>query len=122
MQATADTPIACTLGTDDLGRRLAWIRQVTERCLVDHQLESATLRLTYRNDALHDLQQIVAKERECCAFLHYALEPCADMVRLTIQAPEGVASQARWLFDQFLPQQRPAVARKVCGCAPGACG
>lgn len=89
---------------------------------MSHQLESATLRLTYRNDALHDLEQIVAKERECCAFLHYSLEPSTNVVRLTIQAPAGVASQARWLFDQFLPQERPGAASKACGCAPGACG
>ena len=122
MQAAADTPIACTLGTDDLGQRLAWIRQVTDRSLVSHQLDAATLRLTYRNDALQDLEQIVAKERECCAFLHYTLETSTDVVRLTIRAPADAASQARWLFDQFLPQQRPGAASKACGCAPGACG
>lgn len=122
MPAATDGPIACTLGTDELDQRLAWIRRVTEHSLVSHQVESATLRLTYRSDALHDLQQIVAKERECYAFLLYALEPSADAVRLTIRAPDGVSSQARWLFEQILPMQPFVAARKVCGCAPGACG
>jgi hypothetical protein len=90
--------------------------------LLSHRLDSATLRLTYRLDALQDLREIVAKERECCSFLGFALETSADVVKLTIQAPADAASQARWLFDQFLPQQRATRATTGCSCAPGVCG
>jgi len=121
MQAAADHALACTLGSDALALRLAWIRRVTECSLIDHRLDGSRLRLTYRGDALADLERIVAHERVCCSFLRFALEPEAGSVRLTIDAPHGLGVEARWLFDQFLPQA-PATSTRACGCAPGACG
>jgi hypothetical protein len=121
MLANAEAAIACSLGAEDLDQRVDWIQQVTDRSLLSHQLDTDTLRLTYRQDAVQELQQIVAKERECCSFLHYSLQPSDDVVRLTIEAPEGTGAQARWLFNQFVPEARPA-RTKACGCAPGVCG
>jgi len=122
MPTAAELPMACTLGSTALQRRLAWIRRVTDRSLLSCRLDGTVLRLTYRDDALTDLEEIVAQERECCAFMRYSLEPASGVVKLTIEAPDGVGADARWLFDQFLPQQQPVAARKACGCGPGACG
>lgn len=121
MQAD-DPPIACTLVRDALDRRLAWIRRVTARSLISHQLDGATLRLTYRLDAMSDLDEIVTRERECCAFLRFALARSGDAIQLDIYAPEGFGADARWLFDQFLPSEQPGGRRSACGCAPGPCG
>lgn len=121
MRSEPDAPAACTLATDALGQRLARIRRVTDRSLVSHCLDGATLRLMYRKNALQELEQIVAQERECCAFLRYALEPSGELVQLSIRAP-GVEPDAHWLFNQFLPQEQSAATRRGCGCAPGACG
>lgn len=121
MQADPTTALACSLSTDAQNERLAWIRRVTTSSLVSHHFEGATLSLRYRRDALDDLEQIVAKERQCCPFLSFTLLHLPGEVQLTIQASGGLGDEARWLFDQFLPQ--PAAApRKGCGCAPGACG
>ncbi len=117
----ADTPIACTLGPESLGPRLAWIRRVTEQSLIDHELAGATLRLMYRTEAQHELEQIVAKERECCSFLTYSLERTASAVQLIIHTPPGTEANAKWLFDQFLPAV-PDPTPQSCGCAPNACG
>ncbi len=122
MQTPADDPIACTLGSDALRPRLDRIRGLTDRSLLSHRLDGTVLRLTYRIDALSDLEQIVGLERDCCSFLQYWLEPSGDEVRLTIKAPGGLGSDARWLLDQFLPQAQPTGGRKSCGCARGACG
>jgi hypothetical protein len=121
MQAAAEQALACTLGSDALGHRLAWIRRVTERSLLDHRLDGTRLRLTYHRDALANLESIVAQERVCCSFLRFSLEPDVDAVRLTIDAPDGLGADARWLFDQFLPRARVTPTR-ACGCASGACG
>lgn len=119
MQAAADQPVACTLLPAQLPERLAWIRQVTTQSLMSHRLDGATLHLTYRLEARAELERIVAGERQCCGFLRFDLRETQGAVELTIEAPEKVAADARWLFDQFLPQ--PLVAR-TCGCSPGACG
>lgn len=121
MQAKADTPIACSLPSSAMEQRLVWIRRITASSLLSHQLDGTTLRLQYRAEALPELQRIVAQERECCPFLEYSLQRSTSAVHLSIDAPAGLGSEVRWLFDQFLPQAA-AVPRKSCGCAPGACG
>lgn len=119
MQVAPETPLACTLSTSALSERLASIRQFTSRSVLSHQLADRTLRLTYRLEAKAELERIVAAERECCSFLEFELEGTPTSVVLTIQASEGGDADARWLFDQFLPQASPP---KRCSCAPGACG
>lgn len=119
MQAAADAPVTCTLSPTELPKRLAWIRQVTSQSLVAHRADGTTLHLTYALEARAELDRIVAGERECCGFLRFDLHDTPGAVELTIQAPRDAGSDARWLFDQFLPE--PAVAT-ACGCSPGTCG
>lgn len=113
--------MACSLPSGALEQRLAWIRRITNSSLLSHQLDGTTLRLQYRAEALPDLQKIIMQERECCPFLEYSLQRAETAVHLTIHPREPLESDARWLFDQFLPQAAE-VLRKSCGCAPGACG
>ena len=118
MQAATDQPIACTLSSVELPERLAWIRQVTTQALLAHRLDGTTLHLIYKCEARAALERLVAGERQCCGFLRFDLRDRQGDVELTIEAPEEVAADARWLFDQFLPQP---LAAKACGCSPGAC-
>ncbi|NCT84106.1 MAG: hypothetical protein GXC94_13225 [Comamonadaceae bacterium] len=118
MQGTADTPIACTLSTAELPERLAWIRLVTAQSLKAHRLDGTTLHLTYAREARAELERIIAGERQCCSFLRFDLQDTPGAVELTIHAPGDVGTDARWLFDQFLPEP---IAAKACGCSPGAC-
>ena len=119
MQVAADAPVACTLSSAELPGRLAWIRQVTAQSLTAHRLEETTLHLTYAREARIELERIVDGERQCCGFLRFYLRDTPVSVELTIEAPAEAGADARWLFDQFLPQP---VAAKACGCSPGACG
>ena len=121
VQAESEAPIACSLPPDARELRTAWIRRVTASGLLSHQLDGRTLRLGYRPEALPELQQIIAAERQCCPFLSYSLRRSGDGVQLTIEAPEGVGPDTRWLFDQFIPQGTME-SKKLCGCATAACG
>lgn len=122
MATEVDAPVACALRPADLRPRLAWIREVTTRHLVRHRLEGQTLHLTYRAEAGPDLEQLVAQERECCPFLHFALQQAPHAIELTIVAREGARGSEQWLFEQFLPLGQSHAPRTGCGCAPGACG
>ena len=122
MRATADTPIACILPSDALQQRLHWIRRVTAEGMLAHRIDGTTLRLTYRRELAPELEQIVAEEQKCCAFLRFSLRAAEDAVLLSIEAPGGLGEEARWVFDQFLPRPAPASAPQRCGCAQGTCG
>lgn len=119
MHALEAKPMACTLDAAALGSRLAWIRAVTERSLLAYRLEGRTLRLVYRVDAADELRRIVDLEQACCAFLDFALEANPGEIVVTINSPVGTEPDARWLYAQFLPEQRAAAP--ACGCK-GGCG
>ncbi|HEY8976981.1 MAG TPA: hypothetical protein VIN75_22390 [Burkholderiaceae bacterium] len=118
MASAPEAPIACTLDSGDLPARLAWIRRVTDDALVAHRRDGATLHLVYDRRARDDLERIVAAERACCAFLDFDLADTGGQVELRIRAPAGLATDAHWLFEQFLPRQ----PRAACSCGPSACG
>jgi len=119
MQAAAEAPIACNLSSTELSERLAWIRQVTTQSLKAHRLEGRTLHLTYARDARAELERIASGEQQCCGFLRFDLHDLPDAITLRIEAPAEVGADARWLFDQFLPQP---IAAWPCGCSTGTCG
>jgi hypothetical protein len=118
MQA-ADEPIACTLPSAALAERLTWIQNVTKKSLLAHRQDGSTLHLIYKDDALQELERIVALEQQCCGFLRFDLQTTPNGVELTISAIAGAASDAVWLFGQFAPKVDGVKAR---GCSPGSCG
>ncbi|MGN6526745.1 MAG: hypothetical protein ACTHL8_10175 [Burkholderiaceae bacterium] len=120
MRAADDPPIACTLSAALLPGRLALIRRVTRDSLLSHRLDGHTLRLAYRAVARAEVERLVAAERACCAFLRFELRTAGDVLELAIDAPAGIGLDARWLFDQFLPEDAHAQAARACACAPGA--
>jgi len=120
MQLADGVPIACTLQPKDLKERQAWIRRITDECLVWHTLRGNSITLTYLRAALDDIHAILEKEQECCAFLNFDVQVNAKDVVLTITSPQETRESARWLFAQFLPG--PTGQRTTqCGCAPGRC-
>ncbi|MEL4180387.1 hypothetical protein [Roseateles sp. PN1] len=119
MSATEQAPIACTLGPADMGPRLARIRQLTKQHLRAHRLEDSSLHLSYDGAAASEVEHIVKLERECCAFLDYALSRRGDDVELTIVGPEQSGSDAQRLFSQFLPENMSAAQPPGCGCRKG---
>lgn len=116
MQAAEPMPIACTLSLAEMGPRLTRIRQLTLDHLRSHQLDGVTLHLHYDPSAAVELAEIVELERQCCAFLDFSLTAQDSQIRLEITAPADQATNARWLFSQFLPDDA-GVSPPNAGCA-----
>ena len=119
MSTAEPMPIACALGPAEMAPRLARIRQLTQVHLRSHRLEGSTLRLTYHGTAAAEVEQIVALERECCAFLDFNLGRAGDDVELVIVGPERAGSDAKWLFSQFLPEAQVEAQAQGCSCCKG---
>ncbi len=95
--------IACTLDSSDFKDRVAGIRDLASRHLLSSRREPLRLHLTYAAEALPDVQDLVAKESECCAFLDFDIVE-GERVVLTITAPESAALAADELFAHFAPE------------------
>ena len=120
MPSPEQMPIACTLGAQDMGRRLAEIQRLSREHLRSHRVEGRTLRLAYAASAAAELTRIVDLERVCCAFLEFEIGASAAEVELSITAPEQHGAGARWLFAHFLPptgQGAPQPETEASGCA-----
>lgn len=96
--------IACTLGAGDLKQRVADIRDLARWSLRTSERQGLALRLTYDRDAMAEVEDVVAKESECCSFLTFDLDQDGQVVRLTITAPASAADAAGQLFAHFAPE------------------
>ncbi|MBY3038776.1 hypothetical protein [Rhizobium laguerreae] len=103
-------PIACTLDAGDFKTRTAQIEALAFRHLRNLSRQRLSIELTYAAEALPELRELVRKERECCAFLHFDLREDRDSVRLRITAPESVGDAADTLFAHFAP---PSISQKL---------
>lgn len=96
--------IACTLGAGDFKERVAGIRDLARRSLRNSRREPLRLHLTYTADALAEVEDLVAKESDCCSFLDFDLRHDAKATRLTITAPVETLAAADELFAHFAPE------------------
>ncbi|NIM42826.1 MAG: hypothetical protein GTN84_15715 [Hydrogenophaga sp.] len=114
-----NTAIACTLGPDDLKARLDRIATLARQHLLAERQEGRSLQLLYASAAAQDLEEIVALEQQCCAFLVFELEERANVVELTITAPADAGEFAGFLFEHFRSSAVTAAAPRcgsACGC------
>lgn len=115
-----DTPaLTCTLELQEMGTRLERLRRLAETSLQSHQLEGNVLRPTYHLGAAREVKSVVDLERDCCRFLDFDVQERASSVDVTITAPEGVGSAAKWLFARFMPTSAAKAPERGC-CA--SCG
>jgi hypothetical protein len=103
LKLTEALPIACSLGTSDLRRRLAEIAAIGAESLTGHQADEGRHLLRFRADSgtRRRLEEIVAAEAECCAFLDLALEERDDELLLSIAAPPDGQAVADELAAAF---------------------
>jgi hypothetical protein len=83
-------PIACSLGADDLRRRLEEIAALGAKGLRSRSAEGDVRVLRFRPDPpiRRRLEEVIAAESGCCAFLELGLtEEDGDLI-LRIAAPE----------------------------------
>jgi hypothetical protein len=107
--------VACTLGPGDFRQRIAWIAALNRDALQGRHRHGRRLELTYAKAAQPRVAEMVARERQCCAFLHFALIETADTVRLVIEAPDDVRDALDAVFAPFLADPETGVARG-CTC------
>ncbi|HMJ73265.1 MAG TPA: hypothetical protein VK471_07890 [Solirubrobacterales bacterium] len=87
---TDQKPIACSLGANDLQRRLDEIAELSAVSLIARDTENGKHRLRFRSDPTtrRRLDEIVAAEAECCSFLDLELAERGGEVVLTLTAPD----------------------------------
>jgi hypothetical protein len=78
--ATENQPIACTLIEGDFRDRLAWIAELTRDALRSYERADLTLELRYDPESVQRVQEMIRKERACCAFLMFEIREEADEV------------------------------------------
>ena len=118
VKTSEPAPIACTLGSGDFRQRLAWIADLNRDALRAQHREGLRLALTYASAALDRVREMVARERDCCAFLTFELQHEAGTVRLVIEAPEEARDALDVVFEPFQARDPAATG---CGCSPAGC-
>lgn len=98
-----DMPVACSLGAADLKRRLAAIAEVGAKSLIDRSAEGGGHRLRFHANegTRQQLENIVAGEAKCCAFLDLSLRDDGSDLVLSIAAPEDGQAVADQLARAF---------------------
>ena len=102
--ATAEEPIACTLGASDFKERTASIRDLARRSLRHASRTPLGLTLDLCAGCYRGGARSRAQGQSCCAFLAFDLKENAAGVLLTITAPSSAADAADALFDHFAPE------------------
>lgn len=77
----------CTLGPEELHRRLAWIAELNRAGLFSHRRSGNGLELTYDASVTHRVREFVRRERACCGFLEFRVRDEADTIVLTVEGP-----------------------------------
>lgn len=106
---TEPLPIACTLSPAEQPRRAEQIRAVGRDGLI-HAERGGRAVLRFRPEVRARVEEIVAAESACCAFLDFELAEEDDAIVLRIAAPEGAEPAAQLLADLFAADQ-PAAPR-----------
>src|SRR3954451_15225215 len=102
-----ETPIACSLGSDELPERLAELAAIGTDALLSVSPDGA---LRFRADPgiRARLETVIAAESRCCSFLSFDLRDQANELMLRIGAPEGAEPLAFDLVDAFAAGKGPA--------------
>lgn len=103
MNVTKPAPIACTLAAANFKARATWLRHLSSRALLRHQLDGLSLSLSYRLEAAADIEKMVLQERECCAFLSFTVRRTEESIEVTVTAPADAGADAQALFSHLLP-------------------
>jgi len=98
---SSDPSIACSLGADELPRRLAALGAVGRNSLLEVDSTGARAVLRFQPAAREELAAIVAAEAECCGFLSMELDVEPDGVLLTVAGPPEAEPVVRDLVGAF---------------------
>lgn len=103
-------PIACALSAADFKERAVWLRELTARALISHHIAGQQLHLSYRAEALADVEKMMQQERQCCGFLEYEIKPGSESVEVAVTVPTQVSADGLALFAHLIPPIAATVA------------
>jgi hypothetical protein len=100
---TEQKPLACSLGTSDLRRRLEEIAEIGAASMIGRNREDDLHVLRFRSsvETRRRLERIVAAEAECCSFLDLKLSERDGELILSVAAPEGTQPIVEKLASAF---------------------
>lgn len=111
-----DAPIACSLDGAAYRERMEEIRALFARALKGSQRDGPRLHLTFDAAARAGIEDMVRKEKACCAFLGFHLADDQGAIKLTITVPPGAADGADEIFAPFAAT--PAATACDCSAKP----
>jgi hypothetical protein len=97
---TPETPIACSLSSEELPKRLDEIRAIGRDALIDLRPDGV-LRFRAGDQTRERLEAIIAAESRCCSFLRFELVEEPGALALTVTGPDGAEPLARDLVSSF---------------------
>lgn len=98
----AELPLACSLDTSELPRRLEKMAAIGRTDLLAADVDGRRAVLSFRPAARERLAAIVAAEAECCPFLDMRLDSGTHAVAtLAIEAPAGAEPVVQDLVAAF---------------------
>lgn len=100
---TTDDPVACSLGAADLEQRLAAVAAIGADSLISREVRDGRHLLRFRGDGAtrRRLEEIIAAEARCCAFLDLSLSDENGELLLSIAAPDDAQAVADGLAAAF---------------------
>jgi hypothetical protein len=98
---TTPLPIACTLDAAALRDRRAELEAIGAEGLVAARFEGGGARLRFRPSVAERLEDVVAAERECCAWLGLDLSRADGELELTLTAPPDAEPALREFAAAF---------------------
>jgi hypothetical protein len=100
-----EVPIACTLDPTSFDQRLNDIRALMARSLRGSRRDGRHLHLSFAPDARAAVEDLVRKEKSCCAFLGFELKATLAAVDLTISVPASAAGDVETLLAPFFRER-----------------
>jgi hypothetical protein len=104
---TTETPIACSLGADELPARLAQIRAIGDDALMG-VTSDGSLRFRADDNIRERLEGIIVAESRCCSFLRFELAEDGRELVLSVTAPKGAETLGQELVDAFVSDPKAA--------------
>lgn len=114
MTDTANPGSSCSLEGRALQERLTWIAELNRKHLRRARRQGTTLMLTYGPAARRDVEALVSREQECCAFLEFEITNSSEEVRLDITVPARASQEADALLAPFQDERSAADATECC--------
>ncbi|MGH8062276.1 MAG: hypothetical protein ACREO7_09720 [Pseudoxanthomonas sp.] len=106
---------ACSLTARAFQERVGWIAALNQEFLRRSQRQGNILTLTYGAAARSQVEDMVSRERDCCAFLEFKITSAGEEVVLSVTVPTHATESADKLLAPFLGDQTSAAATECCG-------